>query len=154
VHIISCNWLPFYRSCSFASQTFIGFADFLIIAFKLMQKKLVLLYYSTLLYTRKHYRYPFNTIGHNKTLSMYVPICFSHASRKAITASFPEHYSAYSYPAVSRYVHSGCRIHICHFPDHRQQSGQPDAQYSESAAPWKHCPLPSADAVHSPPLPP
>ena len=42
---------------------------------------------------------------HNKTLSM-LPICFSHASRKAITASFPEHHSAYSYPAVLRYVHS------------------------------------------------
>ena len=26
--------------------------------------------------------------------------------RKSITASFPEHHSAYSYPAVSRYVHS------------------------------------------------
>ena len=40
VHVISCNWLPFYRPCSFASQTFIWFADFLIIdiAFKLMQK--------------------------------------------------------------------------------------------------------------------
>ena len=23
VHIISCSWLPFYRPCSFASQTFI-----------------------------------------------------------------------------------------------------------------------------------
>ena len=37
-HLISCNWLPFYRPCSFASQTFIWFADFLIIAFKIMQK--------------------------------------------------------------------------------------------------------------------
>ena len=42
---------------------------------------------------------------HNKTLSMF-PSCFSHAARKAITASFPEYHSAYSYPAVSRYVHS------------------------------------------------
>ena len=51
-----------------------------------------------------HIRY---SVGfcHNKTLSMF-PSCFSHASRKAITASFPEHHSAYSYPAVSRYVHS------------------------------------------------
>ena len=32
-------------------------------------------------------------------------------------------------------AHSGCRIHICHFPDHRQQNGQPDAQCSGSAAP-------------------
>ena len=53
VHLISCNWLPFYRPCSFATQTFIWFADFHIIALILMQKKLVLLYYSTLLYTRK-----------------------------------------------------------------------------------------------------
>ena len=27
VHLISCNWLPFYRPYSFASQTFIWFAD-------------------------------------------------------------------------------------------------------------------------------
>ena len=27
VHITSCNWLPFHRPCSFASQTFIWFAD-------------------------------------------------------------------------------------------------------------------------------
>ena len=27
VHIILCNWLPFYRPYSFASQTFICFAD-------------------------------------------------------------------------------------------------------------------------------
>ena len=53
MHIISCNWLPFYRPCSFASQTFIWFADFLIIAFKRMQKELVLLYSHALLYTRK-----------------------------------------------------------------------------------------------------
>ena len=33
------------------------------------------------------------------------------------------------------------------------KAGQPDAQYSESAAPWKHYPLPSADAVRSLPLP-
>ena len=38
MHLISCNWLPFYRPCSFASQTFICFAVFLIIALILMQK--------------------------------------------------------------------------------------------------------------------
>jgi len=38
VHIIFCNWLPFYRPFSFASQTFIWFADFLIIAFTCIQK--------------------------------------------------------------------------------------------------------------------
>ena len=37
-HLISCNWLPFYRPCSFASQTFICFADFHIRAFKIIQK--------------------------------------------------------------------------------------------------------------------
>ena len=57
VHLISCNWLPFYRPCSFASQTFIWFAGFLIIAFKHMRKRLVLLYSNTLLYTRKILRF-------------------------------------------------------------------------------------------------
>ena len=38
VHINLCNWLPFYRPCSIASQTFIWFANFLITAFKRMQK--------------------------------------------------------------------------------------------------------------------
>ena len=38
VHIILCNWLPFYRPYSFASQIFIWFANFLITAFKRMQK--------------------------------------------------------------------------------------------------------------------
>lgn len=27
VHVISCNWLPFYRPCSFASQPFDCFAE-------------------------------------------------------------------------------------------------------------------------------
>ncbi len=53
VHLTLCNWLPFYRSCSFASQIFIQFADFLIIAFKIIQKKLILLYPLTPLCTRK-----------------------------------------------------------------------------------------------------
>ena len=52
-HLISCNWLPFYRPCSFASQTFICFADFHIRAFKIIQKKLILLYSLAPLYTRK-----------------------------------------------------------------------------------------------------
>ena len=54
MHLILCNWLPFYRPCSFASQIFIWFADFLIIAFTYMQKKLILLYYNAPLYTRKN----------------------------------------------------------------------------------------------------
>ena len=52
-----CNWLPFYRPCSFASQTFIWFADFLIIALILMQKNWF--YYTIALYCtqEKHYRF-------------------------------------------------------------------------------------------------
>ena len=53
VHVISCNWLPFYRPCSFASQIFIWFADHPYYSFYTYTKKLVLLYYSALLYTRK-----------------------------------------------------------------------------------------------------
>ena len=53
VHVISCNWLPFYRPCSFASQTFIWFADFLIIALILMQKNWF--YYTLMLqYTQEN----------------------------------------------------------------------------------------------------
>ena len=49
VHVISCNWLPFYRPYSFASQTFVCFADFLIIAFKILQKTyFIILHCSTL----------------------------------------------------------------------------------------------------------
>ena len=58
-----CNWLPFYRPYSFASQTFIWFANFLIIPFTLMQK-LILLYYSALLYTRKTLLFPIRHLYH------------------------------------------------------------------------------------------
>lgn len=56
MHLILCIWLPFYRPCSFASQTFIWFADFLIIAL-ILCKKLILLYFNAQLYTRKIYRF-------------------------------------------------------------------------------------------------
>ena len=57
MHLISCNWLPFYRPCSFASQTFIWFANFHIIALILMQKNWF--YYTIVLYCtqEKHYRF-------------------------------------------------------------------------------------------------
>ena len=48
MHLISYNWLPFYWPCSFASQTFIWFADFLIITLILMQKNWF--YYTIALY--------------------------------------------------------------------------------------------------------
>ena len=49
MHLSSCNWLPFYRPCSFASQTFVCFADFLIIAFKILPKThFIILHCSTL----------------------------------------------------------------------------------------------------------
>ena len=50
VHIILCNWLPFYRPYSFASQIFIWFANFLITAFKRMQKNWF--YHTLMLYYR------------------------------------------------------------------------------------------------------
>ena len=58
VHLILCNWLPFYRPCSFASQTFIWFADFLIITFKRMQKNWF--YYTMALYCTQEKHYHFN----------------------------------------------------------------------------------------------
>ena len=57
MHLILCNWLPFYRPCSFASQTFIWFADFHIIALILIQKNRI--YYTIVLCCtqEKHYRF-------------------------------------------------------------------------------------------------
>ena len=31
MHLSSCNWLPFYRPCSFASQTFVCFANYFLL---------------------------------------------------------------------------------------------------------------------------
>ena len=93
MHVILCNWLPFYRPCSFASQTFIWFADFLIIdiAFKLIPKKLILLYFNVLLCTRKK-NYRFN-VQKQKKNSRYIysncsPTSEVHA---ALTLLFPTH---------------------------------------------------------------
>ena len=69
VHPILCNWLPFYRPCSFASQTFIWFANFLIIAFKLMQKNWF--YYTIALYRTQEKHYRFN-VQKQKKNSRYI----------------------------------------------------------------------------------
>ena len=101
MHLILCNWLPFYRPCSFASQIFIWFADFLIIdiAFKLMPKKLILLYFNVLLYTRKNNRF---NVQKQKKNSRYIysncsPTSEVHA---ALTLLFPAH------------LYSGCSISL------------------------------------------
>ena len=42
------------------------------------------------------------------------------------------------------------RIHICHFPDHQNKKravNQTHIGFNNLSAPWKHYPLPSADAV-------
>ena len=57
------DFTPDYSPCSFASQTFIWFADFLIIALILCQK-LILLYFNILLCTRKN---RFNVQKRSKT---------------------------------------------------------------------------------------
>ena len=69
MHLISCNWLPFYRPCSFASQTFIWFADFLIIDFKLMQKNWF--YYTMVLYCTQEKHYRFNVHAFVKCYCIY-----------------------------------------------------------------------------------
>ena len=89
MHLILCNWLPFYRPCSFASQTFIWFADFLIIAL-ILWKKLILLYFNAQLYTRKIYR--FNARKTKKNSRYIYPNCSSTSEvHAALTLLFPAH---------------------------------------------------------------
>ena len=88
MHLISCNWLPFYRPCSFASQTFIWFADFLIIALILCQK-LILLYFNILLCTRKK---RFNVQKQKKNSRYIYSNCSSTFEvHEALTLLFPAH---------------------------------------------------------------
>ena len=88
-HLISCNWLPFYRPCSFASQTFIWFANFLNIALILCQK-LILLYFNAQLYIRKIYRF---SARKTKKNSRYIYSNCSSTSEvhAALTLLFPAH---------------------------------------------------------------
>ena len=89
MHLILCIWLPFYRPCSFASQTFIWFADFLIIAL-ILCKKLILLYFNAQLYTRKIYR--FNARKTKKNSRYIYPNCSSTSEvHAALTLLFPAH---------------------------------------------------------------
>ena len=89
MHLISCNWLPFYRPCSFASQTFIWFADFLIIAL-ILCPKLILLYFNVQLYTRKIYR--FSTRKTKKNSRYIYSNCSSTSEdHAAFTSLFPAH---------------------------------------------------------------
>ena len=89
MHLILCIWLPFYRPCSFASQTFIWFANFLIIAL-ILCKKLILLYFNAQLYTRKIYR--FNARKTKKNSRYIYPNCSSTSEvHAALTLLFPAH---------------------------------------------------------------
>ena len=92
MHLISCNWLPFYRPCSFASQTFIWFADFLIIdiAFKLMQKNWF--YYTIALYCTQEKHYRFNAWKQKKNSRYIYSNCSSTFEvHEALTLLFPAH---------------------------------------------------------------
>ena len=89
MHLILCNWLPFHRLCSFASQTFIWFANFLNIAL-ILCKKLILLYFNAQLYTRKIYR--FNARKTKKNSRYIYPNCSSTSEvHAALTSLFPAH---------------------------------------------------------------
>ena len=88
MHLILCNWLPFYRPCSFASQTFICFAGFLIIAFKHMKK--YWFYYTLMLdyVQEKHYR--FNAWKQKKNSRYIYSNCSSTSEvHEALTLLFP-----------------------------------------------------------------
>lgn len=88
MHLILCIWLPFYRPCSFASQTFIWFADFLIIALILCKNWF---YYTlTLNYTQEKF---IVLTPENKKNSRYIyPNCSSTSEvHAALTLLFPAH---------------------------------------------------------------
>ena len=92
MHLISCNWLPFYRPCSFASQTFIWFADFLIIdiTFKLMQKNWF--YYTLTFYYAQEKNYRFNVQKQKKNSPYIYSNCSSTSEdHAALTLLFPAH---------------------------------------------------------------
>ena len=84
------SWLPFYRPCSFASQTFIWFADFLIIAFKLMQKNWF--YYTIALYCTQEKHYRFNARKQKKNSRYIYSNCSSTSEvHAALILLFPAH---------------------------------------------------------------
>ena len=89
-NLISCNWLPFYRPCSFASQTFIWFANFHIIALILMQKNWF--YYTMVLYCIQEKHYRFNTRKSKKNSRYIYSNCSSTSEdHAALTLLFPAH---------------------------------------------------------------
>ena len=96
MHLTSCNWLPFYRPCSFASQTFIWFADFHIIALILMQKNWF--YYTIALYCTQEKHYRFNARKQKKNSRYIYSNCsLTSEDHAALTSLFPAHlYSDYS----------------------------------------------------------
>ena len=92
MHLILCIWLPFYRPYSFASQTFICFADFLIIdiTFKLMQKNWF--YYTMALYCTQEKHYHFNLQKQKKNSRYIYSNCSSTSEvHAALTLLFPAH---------------------------------------------------------------
>ena len=104
MHLISYNWLPFYRPCSFASQTFIWFADFLII-FKLLQKNWF--YYTMVLYCIQEKHYRFNTRKSKKNSRYIYSNCSSTFEvHEALTLLFPAH--LYSDCSISLKLLSVC----------------------------------------------
>ena len=70
MHLISYNWLPFYRPCSFAPKTFIWFADFHIIALILIQKNWF--YYTIALYCTQEKHYRFNAWKQKKEQPIHI----------------------------------------------------------------------------------
>ena len=89
-HLISCNWLPFYRPCSFASQTFVCFADFLIIAFKILQKTYFIILHCSTLHKKNLTAL---TLKNKKKNSRYIYSNCSPSSEvhAALTLLFPTH---------------------------------------------------------------
>ena len=102
MHLISYNWLPFYRPCSFASQTFICFADFLIIAFKLMQKNWF--YYTIALYCTQEKHYRFNARKQKKNSRYIYSNCSSTSEvHEALTLLLPIYRKNHSYPNCKQF---------------------------------------------------
>ena len=89
-HLISCNWLPFYRPYSFASQTFVCFADFLIIAFKILPKTYFIILHCSPLHKKNLTAL---TLKNKKKNSRYIYSNCSPSSEvhAALTLLFPTH---------------------------------------------------------------
>ena len=89
MHLISCNWLPFYRPCSFASRTFIWFADFLMIALNVCKKTAFIILWHSTVHKKK---ITVLMLKNKKEQPIHIPNCSPTSEvHAALTLLFPAH---------------------------------------------------------------